>query len=427
MLQVEMHSCRTIKRFSASLLVLLVGCGENKEAGTTGGNACDSKADLSNVGSLVAIATQTYSPDLTMRTDTIQFADNLTASGKVDPARTIELSVINSTLWPSANPGEMFLADAATGNVIKYVVAADGSIEEKNRLGFGAYGVTSFHWALVAQASPTKVYLFDEITLQGFVWNPECMTITSQVNLADRFNPNEGDKTYTVWRERQPLEVGGKFFSTFQYVDPSTATILPRSGMLVIDSVNDTFTVVENPSCAGLNNSVLGSDGRIYSASSIFAAGTHYLEAAGTSCLARFDPKTMQWDASYHPDIATLTGGAKFAGALFKNKSNRNAPVYMRVLQDSAVPAQVKDPYTLSAVSLWRTFVIDDLANPTKITDTGIEPAGGLLYPIEIDDKTYVSDASLLMGKSWLVDLSVDPPARTLEVAGWGFYAVKLH
>lgn len=411
----------------SALMFLFTGCGDGDTKPTsTGGNACMPTTNVPSVGPRVAIATSVYSPDLSMRTDTIQFADSLTASGKVDPARTIELVAINSTLWASTQLGEMFIADASTGTVIKYGLAADGSIEKRGEIGFGAYGVTSFYWSLIRHATATKSFLFDEKTLQGFIWNPECMTITSSVKLADQFNTVEGGTTYTVWRERQALEANGKYFSAFQYYNPASSDTLPRSGMLVMDPADDSFSVVENSACGGLANSVLGADGMIYSASGMIAAGAHYFGAAEAPCLARFDPVQLAWDDTYNPDLATLAGGKKYLGTLFKNTADPNAPTYMRVLIDSMVPTSIKSPVNLTGAPLWQTYAIDDLTNPTKITDTGIAPTAGLVYPIEMDGKTYVSDASLLQGKSWMVDLSVQPLAHALEVQGWGFFAVKL-
>jgi hypothetical protein len=419
----------------SALALLLVGCSDGTSGTTTGssssgGNAsCDPPADVASVGPLVAVSTITFSPDLSMRTDTIQFSDKLAVDGKVEAGRTIELAGTNSTLWASKNKGEMFLAEADTGSVIKYGLAADGSIEEKGKIGFSAYGVTSFYWTLIATDTSKHAFLFDEKTLQGFIWNPDCMTITSNVDLKDKFNTMEGGKAYTVWREIQTIEVGGKFFASFHYFDPATAAILPRSGMLVMDPADDSFTVVEIPDCAGLHNSVLGSDGKIYSGSGVIAAGANFLGVPGAMCLARFDPATMTWDATYKPDVPALVDGmaVQFVGGLFKNASAPNAPAYVRVLLKDLVPGTIKSPLNVAAAPLWKTYKLDDLTNPMAATDTMVAPAGGIIYPIEMDGKTYVSDAAIQQGKSWMIDLSTDPPTKALELSGWGYYAVKFH
>lgn len=415
----------------SALALLLTGCEETTNTGTTTGGApsCDPAADVPSVGSLVAISTITFSPDLSMRTDTIQFADNLTAGGKVDNARTIELAGTNSTIWPSKNAGEMFLAEADTGTVKKYGLAADGKIEEKGKVGFGAYGVTSFYWTLIASESSKHAFLFDEKTLQGFVWNPDCMTITSKVDLKTKFNTMEAGESYTVWREIQTLEVGGKYFASFHYFNPSTAAILPRSGMIIIDPAKDSFDVVEIQNCAGLHNSVLGKDGKIYSGSGVIAAGSNFLGVPGSMCLARFDPATMKWDDTYKPDVPKLVdpAEAQFVGGLYKNKSDPNAPVYVRMLLKAMVPMGLKSPLNVAAVPLWKTFKLDDITNPTAATDTMVKPAGGIIYPIEMDGKTYVSDAAVQSGTSKMIDLSTDPPTEALPLTGWGYYAVKFH
>ena len=433
----------------AAFAAMAVGCEDEKEcvgaectAGTSsssssgggsggsgGGDACPPPADVAGVGPLVAISTITFAPDLSSRTDSIQFADKLSADGTVDAKRTIELAGTNSTLWASKNMGEMFLAEADTGSVIKYGLATDGTIEEKGKIGFGAHGVTSFYWTLIAMDTSKHAFLFDEKTLQGFIWNPDCMTITSKVDLKSKFNTTEAGTAYTVWREIQTIQTGGKFFASFHYFDPATAAILPRSGMLVMDPATDSFDVVEVQNCAGLHNSVLGADGKIYSGSGVIAAGANFLGVPGAMCLARFDPATMKWDDTYKPDVPALVDNAavQYVGGLFKNASDANAPTYVRVLMKDFVPGSIKNPLNVAAAPLWKTYKLDDLANPKAATDTGIGLAGGIIYPIEMDGKTYVSDAAIPDAKSWMIDLSADPPTKALELAGWGYYAVKFH
>ena len=412
-----------------SMVALLAGCGDETTGASGGALTCDSPTDVPSVGPLVAISTITFSPDLSSRTDSLQFADKLTADGQVEAGRTIELAGTNSTLWASKNPGELFLAEADSGTVIKYALTANGSIEEKRKIGFGAYGVTSFYWTLIAMESSTHAFLFDEKTLQGFIWNPDCMTITKQVDLKAKFNTMDNGKAYTVWREIQTLEVGGKFFAAFHYFDPATAAILPRSGMLIMDPATDSFDVVEVQNCAGLHNSILGKDGKIYSGSGVIAAGANFLGVPGAMCLARFDPATMTWDETYKPDIPKLVDGAatQFVGGLFRDKANPDAPTYVRVLLKDFVPATIKNPLNVAAAPLWKTYKLDDLANPTTATDTMVTPAGGIIYPIEMGGKTYVSDADVPNAKSWMIDISVDPPVKALELSGWGYYAVKFH
>lgn len=410
----------------SALALVTVGCGDDTTGGGGSGAGGTGGAPV-DPGPLVAINTISFSPDLSMRTDTIQFADKLGVEGKVDPTRTIELTSTNSTLWASKTPGEMFLADSGTGTVIKYGLANDGTVEEKGKIGFAAYGVNAFYWTLIAMPSATKAFLFDEITLQGFLWDPSAMKISSNVDLASKFNATEGGKTYTVWREIQTIEIGGKFFSSFHYFDPATAAILPRSGMIVMDSADDSFTVIEHPTCGGLHNSVLGSDGMIYSASGVITAGAHFAGVPGSTCMARFDPATMKWDDTYNVDLGGLVGANQFVGGLFKNASDPNAPAYVRVLVAANVPMGLKNPLQIAAVPTWETWKIDDIKNPMAATKTEAPLAGGIIYPFEVDGKTYVSDAAIPQGKSWMVDLSVDPPTRALEVPSWGYYAVKFH
>jgi hypothetical protein len=131
----------------------------------------------------------------------------------------------------------------------------------------------------------------------------------------------------------------------------------------------------------------------------------------------------MKFDDTFKVDLGALAGANKFAGGLVAQK---DGPVYTRVLLDAAVPPTLTNPLQISGAPLWEMFKLDDVTNPTAATKVETPPAGGVLYPFTIDGKTYVADAALQQGKSWLVDISVDPPARTLELPGWGYYGLRL-
>lgn len=402
-----------------ALALALAGCSDDGTSGTTGGGPVDTSP-------LYAISTIVFSPDLSSRTEHIDFATGLSAQGDVDPAKAIEITSENSAIWPSPNPGEFFLVDTGTGSLIKYGTGATGAVEQKGKISFAAYGVNAFYWTLLAHASPTKSFLFDEITLKGFVWNPTDMTISKEIDLSSQFNTMEGGKQYTIWRERRTIQIGDKFFAAFKYYDRPSAVTLPRSGMLVIDSAADTFTVVEHPTCPGLFNSLLGKDGKIYSASGIIAAAAYFVKQPGVTapCMVRFDPTTMKWDDTFNVDLGALTGGTVYAGGLV---AHEGGPAYIRVLSESdAKILGYTNPLQLSGAQIWYTYKLDSLEDPKSATKVTTPAAGGLLYPFTIDGKTYTSDASVPTGKSWFVDISVDPPARALKMDGWGYYALRV-
>lgn len=402
-----------------ALSIALAGCGDEGTSATTGGGPVDTSP-------LYAISTIVFSPDLSSRTEHIDFATALSGDGKVDPMKAIEITSENSSIWPSPNAGEFFLVDTGTGSLIKYGTGATGAVEQKGKISFSAYGVNALYWTLLAHVSPTKSFLFDEITLKGFVWNPTEMVIDKEIDLSSKFNTMEGGKQYTIWRERRTIQIGDKFFAAFKYYDRPSAVTLPRSGMIVIDSAADTFTVVEHPTCPGLFNSVLGKDGKIYSASGIVAAAAYFVKQAGVTapCMVRFDPATMQWDNAFNVDIGALTGGTVYAGGLVQHEGG---PAYIRVLNEAdAKVLGYTNPLQLSGAQLWETYKLDSLEDPKSATKVATPAAGGLLYPFTLDGKTYTSDASVATAKSWFVDISVDPPERALKMDGWGYYALRV-
>lgn len=405
------------------LALSLAGCDGSTDGSGGSGGGGGGGGDNSP---LYAIGTIVFSPDLSSRTEHIAFSDSLAGDGTIDPSKAIEIKAENSSIWQSPNKDEFFLVDAGTGSIIKYGPASGGAVEEKGKIGFSAYGVNAAYWTLLVFASPTKAYMFDEITLKVFVWNPTEMTISKEIDVASQFNTDEGGKKFTVWRERRPLQIGDKFYAAFKYYDPPSAVSLPRSGMMIFDSNNDDVVIVEKPDCTGLHNSVRGSDGKIYSSTGVVAAAAYFVgqPEATTPCIARFDPDTWTWDDTFNVDISAIAGGLKAAGGLH---SHLDGPVYIRVLnEEQATVLGFTNPLQLAGAPLWDTFKIDDITNPTAATKVGSPSAGGLLYPFTLDEKTYVSDVNLGAGKSWFVDLTQDPPDRTLQMEGWGYYAVRV-
>lgn len=412
--------------FESRRLALTLLAASAMAIGGCGGEDAETKVPPGDAGPLFAISTIVFTPDLSSRTEHIAFSNSLAQDGVLDEAKSIEITTENSTIWPSHKLGEFFLSDAGTGSIIKYGLGPDGTIEKQGTVGFSAYGATAFYWSLIAVHSPTKALLFDELTLQGFVWNPTEMTISKDVDLSASFNTEEDGKKYTIWRERTPIRIGDKFFAAFKYYDPSSAVSLQRSGMLIMDAAAETFTVVEHPSCSGLFSSVLASDGKIYSATGIVAAAAYFVKQpnATAPCMVRFDPATMKFDDTFKVDLGGLAGAGKFAGGLV---AHPGGPVYTRVLIESdAKVLGFTNPLQLSGAPIWETYKLDDVTNPKAATKVSTPNAGGLLYPFEIDGKTYVSDFNLTAGKSFFVDISIDPPERTLQMVDWGYFAVRV-
>jgi len=410
-----------------SLASAIGGCGPDDPIDGSGGSGGGGGGGPQ--GELYAISTVVFSPDLTSRTEHIAFADSLTQSGTIDDSLAIELSSENSTIWASTKAGEFFLLNSGTGGIEKYGLGSDGTVEKKATMGFSAYGVNGYYWPLVAIASDTKAFMFDEKTLQGFVWNPSEMTITKDFDLAPKFNTDENGTTLTVWRERAPIRIGNKFYASFHYYDLATKVTGTRSGMIIMDADTDTFSVVEHPSCGGLFYTVLGSDGWIYAATGVVGAAGHFLNVPGSapSCMVRFDPKTMAFDPAFNVDLDALVGPGKFVGGLLaNNQSASDGPVYTRVLLDQNVPGAIVNPLQIAAAAVWDTYKIDNIEAPTTATRSEVPPGGGAPYPFYIDGKTYVADADVPAGKSWFVDYSVDPPKRELEMDGWGWFAVRV-
>lgn len=410
-----------LRRLGTTLVVsasasALLGCSD----GTP------SPAPPYSTGPLYAVSTITFSPDFSSSTEHIAFSNSLEAGGEVYDDLAIEITGQNSSIWPSYQLGEWFVADAATGQIQKYTLSDDGTMKLSAKMSLAAHGVSELYWCIVVVHSSTKAYLFDELTLQGFVWDPSAMTVTSKVDLSSKFQTQEGNVKYTVWRERTPIRLGDRYFAAYKYFDPASQGVLPRSGMIGIDAATDEFIVVEHPSCGGLLNSMVGADGMIYSSTGITGAAAYYLKQPGASapCMTRFDPKALTFDSAYTKmDIGSLAGAGMVAGGL-AGKAGGSA--YLQMLDPSLIPAGFPPaPLVYTGLRVWQTYRLDDLANPQKLTKVDLPPMGGVVFPFVVDGRTFVSDADNPNGKSWIWDFSVDPPKQGIELSGWGYIAVR--
>lgn len=402
-------------RMLGSLVALAVmsGCSDDS-SGSTSGNGT-----VPNNEPLYVIQTLLFSDGLANRTDYLKFAPGLTADAKVDESRTIELNDENSTIWASNKPGEFFLSRSSTGQIVRYLATSDGKIEEAESISFSAYGVNQFYYAGVVIESDTKAYLFDEITLQGFVWDPSSMTIVSNVDLTSRFHAEEGGQRWPVWRSQAHVRAGNKIMFAFQYLDQVSTTGLPRSGMLVINTETDTFSVVEHPTCGGLYHHALGPDGMVYAATGGLYAIAHYSGAPGLTppCMVRFDPEKETFDESFLVELSTLTGGKPTGG--FAQQSGKGA--YLRAANVDLLPAGDTRPVgrALAFSPIWETYFLEDMTKPEAATFIDLPIPSNPLGGQTVNDVAYVSDVDLKINQSILLDMSTNPPTPGLVGEGW--------
>lgn len=410
-----MRSFRTILPCLASIS-LFVGCSDSV-TDESGGK---------ETGPLYVITALHFSPDLSSRTDVLQFSDSLNADAKIDKTKTIELTGLNPTTWASYKEGEFFLADAS-GKVLRYALDDNGKLQQTQTMSLSAYGVNAFYNAMIIVWSETKAFLFDEITLQGFIWNPSDMTITRKMDLKSLFNTSEGGRTFSPWRERSQHKIGNKYFGTYIYFDKGPSETIQRSGMMVFDSDSETLTTVEQDKCPGIFNSVIGTDGKFYSATGTNAAAGYYLKhpGIGAPCLVRFDPDKMAFDDTFNVDIGSLVGGK--IGAMLLGMDGQ-AAAYIRVLNEDLVASVTKSVVPIATFSAWDHYKLDSLIDPKTATKVDSMPtsAGGPTTSFTVDGKAYVMEGSFKDNKSWFLDLSADPPKRTMEIPGYGTYCLRI-
>jgi hypothetical protein len=393
-----------------------------------GGCTGESAGDTSNTGSggpAYAFQTRVISPDLSMITDYIKFTDSLGSEAKIDESKTIEVMSTGSIAYDSSAPGEFFLEENGSGQVVKYTFGPDGRAVEAGRISFAGYGVTTLESSAFFAVSSTKAYLFDGTTFQFFAWDPSTMTILSNADVSKLFNNMENGKSYFINRERHLKWMGKKLVSTYWYRDPSLATSVSRSGVLVIDTETDTLTVVEHPTCGGFWNSMIGPDGYLYVASSNLQAAFYFTGVGTASCFVRFDPVMGAFDTTYNVDISTLVG--KPAGAIV---ASTGKSAYVWGLNEALIPdgASKDVPAQVIASQAFEAYRIDDVTNPTTATLVDMLPTSYPIFVSSLDERVYFSNAEVKGSghQTTLMDATTDPPTAGLVTEGIIFAVIHV-
>jgi hypothetical protein len=406
--------------FSRAQSVTLGLCAFSLVSGGCGGEtnpAPDGGPDAGNDTPLYALVVDVLTADYTGQTSYAKFLPSLEAGAKIDESKTIEMTSY-ITVWGIEKGKEFFGASAESADITKYTINSDGRVDIGGVLSFGAYGVSSWKLPAMFIASKTKAYVFDDQTLQGFVWDPSTMTIISNVKLAEQFHNKDGGKTYAVQPGRAPIQIGAKLYTNFFYYDFATFSTIPGAGLLIIDSEKDTFSVVSHPTCHWLENSELGPDGAIYTVSSASYAAIYRANPTSLPppCVLRFDPKTDSFDDTFKVNMSDLTGG-KMAGGIIGNKDGF---AYIKVLNESLFPTQMPPMKALDVSSglFWETYRIN-LADFTSGIRVDMSAVSLEIYDSRVDGRVVMGQMNWATRESTLYDMAAVPPAPVTKVDAW--------
>jgi hypothetical protein len=316
--------------------------------------------------------------------------------------------------------GALFVAGDLGPTITRYDLNEAGNdLSGGNTVSFLGKGIKSFgeYGGQFQYASAEKAYWFDGPTAQIVVWNPSTMKVTGSVSLASLARAEE-----TLSFTAAPIWKGDKLY-TFAAWRKGLA-ITPQLAVVVLDTRKDTATIVEDTRCGYVRDGVLEDDGQLYVATEAFGSAAEYLNVANPKpCLLRFDTTKNEFDATFKVELASLFDGQS-AGTLVVGPGNQ---AFLRVLDESAIPADVTNPRVLASAAAWGWAKLTPGDEPKVEVLEDAQLGGGSVLPFALGDRLF-APLFVAGAETRFIELTADGPSTddVITIPGLVFSAVKL-
>jgi hypothetical protein len=314
--------------------------------------------------------------------------------------------------------GMLFVASDSGPTITRYELDAAGELAERGSVSFLGEGITRFgeYGGQFQYVSPEKAYWFDGATAQIVIWNPSTMTVVDTISLAELAIEGE-----TLSFTAAPVKTDSKLYTFVAW--RRELAVVPRLAIVAVDLEDDTSEIVEDTRCGYARDGVLDDDGFLYVATEAFGSAAHYLNAENPDpCLLRFDVEAGAFDPDFQVSLAELTGSPS-AGSLVVGPGNQP---FLRVLDESAVPADVTNPRALASLPVW-TWAKLELGDEPVVDPLDGALGGGSVLPFELGERVF---APLFVAgeETLLQELTTDGPSDdvAITIPGLVFSAVKL-
>jgi len=383
-------------------LLALPACGDDD--GDTDATPPDlGGADASDVDAFVpdepvfVLATNTFTPDSS--NGNVLVSATLTEDRELDLADAVEVPGGGVVYGDLAFPGVAFVGGAEDPALTRFQVGADGSLEEGGQLSFfpemADFNIRANHVELVSE---TKAYVFDRRGANILVWNPTAFERGETIELTELVPEagESGDFGYVTYRR------GDDLFITYNYRADDFYDVMPRTALVVVDTVTDEVTIDVREGCGEMTLGAEASDGTLYYATGVHGTSVNHTTGADDApapCLLRVLPGETAWDAGFEEDPRTLVGDRP-AGDLVPGPGDL---ALLRVYDEAEVPLPADaDGFAMRGSPGWRWWAVDlGALTATELTETELAAGNTLVYRVG--------------GDSFLLKLAADFSASTLQ------------
>lgn len=364
--------------FVAAASLSLTACEDDEDTQTDAGVEADASTTAETEQYLV-IGSVTLTDDTSQTFITTTSSLDSSASFTLG-SNYLPISASNNRIAVGPNQdGTFYVGSGESAELTKYTVNQDGSFTKGGSLSFAAHGISSLDGTRnpFQFVSDTKAYYIDTRVAKVVIWNPSEMTITSSVDIE-----NLVPEGLTMSDEGGNFvhQSGTRFLTSVRfltYEDGSPTGASPISNIIVIDTQDDSVSVISENVCGHVAFSATNDNGDVYFASHSVQALWVEAGRGGADmtapCIVRVENGADAIDPDYLLPLNSLFD--RPTGAL---KQGAGDTAYTLVLTEDGLTGFTADPSirTYLVGSYWQYAAItldsDDEQEATLIPTTQI-------------------------------------------------------
>lgn len=348
--------------------------------------------------------------DDTTTTSYLHVLASLDAGTEVDTKQALELSgpaklFSYGKLWFAVGQGD-------SPTITRYSLDERGRLVEGASISLQPFGVQDL-WDSLYFVSAEKAYYPDTSSSQLIVWNPTTMEVTGTVQLPETVRDG-----YLSYYGVTPITRGEKLIFSVGWFDWLTNdTILPESGLVVIDTETDTVERVDSDErCAGITQAIQLPNGDAYFVSSAMAGAAHELgRLEQAPCALRVRAGEDAFDTQYAAALPDLSGetliGEPAPGA--------GDSLLLRALDPALVEvSEETHTWDFTGRAEWRWLSWDVTSDEVTSLDE-LPAATADAFWFRLDGKVLASQTNAEYTETRLVDVTDSEPHDALTFPGF--------
>jgi hypothetical protein len=393
-----MNAPRNTLSLTTLLLVAHIGCSASSDAPSGGGS-----------GPVYLAMSRIW--DDTTTTSYVHRLPSLAGDTRVELAKALE---VPGPAKLFAHDGAWFaIGDGEAPTLTRYTLDTGGALVKGDAISLANFGVDSL-WDSLYFVSPEKAYYPDTNGRQLIVWNPRAMTVTGTIPL-----PQTVRAGYLSYYGLTPIRRGGELLFSVGWFDwLENDTVLPETGLIVLDTATDTVKRYDvDARCGGVTQAIEVASGDAYFVSSALAGAANKVgRMPSQPCALRVARAADAFDSGYALQLSTLTGGA-IAGEPAPAMGDE---LFLRVLDEDLVTvAGDSHTWDLTGQAAWRWARWDVASNQlTEVSD--LPPSTADVFWFRLDGKVFASETKTDYSETTLIDLlAAEGSRRAVTVPGF--------